>query len=279
MGGQMTERARLALKAFYSAFKPVSVPARVISVRKLYLQGAEPQWNDIFNNLDAPREINDEVVAKAKELHRAEGSSVLSIMGSAGSGKSTLLKRSAATLSSLGHLVFFSDCEELPESYVFEAAVDALPEKPVIFLDNVNLAFGMVPRYLEASRSARKATLIVAARTHPLADRSAEWQQSYAAHERRIPDLTFKDIDSILDKLHENNLLGKLAGKTREQRNVFLAYAKRQILVAMREATVGSGFDQIIKDEFLRVSPLEAQMLYLCAAIPMATSLPSGASN
>ncbi len=38
----------------------------------------------------------------------------------------------------------------------------------------------------------------------------------------------------------------------------------------MRRATLGAGFDDIIKDEFLKLEPLEAKMLYLCASFATA---------
>jgi hypothetical protein len=38
----------------------------------------------------------------------------------------------------------------------------------------------------------------------------------------------------------------------------------------MRWATVGSGFDDIITDEFLKTEPLPAQMLYLCVCLATA---------
>lgn len=272
MGKELNERTRLSIRAFYEHFSPVSLPSKVASVRKLFLQGAEPQWGDIYNELDAPREFTDDIIQIAKHLHAENEGGLLALSGSAGSGKSTVLKRAALTLSSLGHLVFFSNCEELPETHSFENAIDALPAKPVIFFDNAHLAFGQIGQYLTClKRTSRKALFVISARTHPLVDIVAEWKTQNKVEERRIPDLSPKDVDSILDKLDQHNLLGKLAGHARnQQREVFLSYAKRQVLVAMRAATLGKGFDEIIKDEFLHIIPLEAQMVYLCSAIAMA---------
>jgi tetratricopeptide (TPR) repeat protein len=43
--------------------------------------------------------------------------------------------------------------------------------------------------------------------------------------------------------------------------------ASKQILVAMREATSGRLFDDIIRDEFERLDPVESKILYLCVAL------------
>lgn len=269
MAGTLSEKSKRSLQIFYSHFRPVSIPEKVTPVRKLYLQGAEPQWGDIFNDLDAARELNIEILSGVKKAHSEADSGLLAITGSAGSGKSTILKRLAVTLSAQGHLVFFSDSEQVPDSHVFEAAIDAMPSKPFVIFDNVNLALGYVSNILNAlKRSTRKATLVVSGPTHPLLDKVAEWKQDNYAVEKRIPDLTERDVDSIIEKLDEHHLLGKLTGLTRpQQREMFLRYAKRQILIAMRAATLGPAYDEIIKNEFLQVKPLEAQVTYLAAAI------------
>ena len=272
MGKALNDRVRSSIRAFYEHFSPVSLPSKAASVRKLFLHGAEPQWGDIYNELDAPREFTHEIIQLAKQMHAGEQGGLLALSGSAGSGKSTALKRAALTLSSLGHLVFFSNCEELPQAHLFENAIDAMPARPVIFFDNAHLAFGQIGQYLASlKRTSRKALLVITARTHPLVDIVAEWKTQSSVAERRVPDLSSKDVDSILDKLDQHNLLGKLAGLDRnKQRDVFLSYARRQVLVAMRAATLGKGFDEIIKDEFLHITPIEAQMVYLCASIAMA---------
>lgn len=113
MGNDINDRTRLSIRAFYEDFSPVCLPSKVASVRKLFLQGAEPQWGDIYNELDAPREFTAEVIDLAKRLHAEQEGVLLALSGSAGSGKSTALKRAALTLSSLGHLVFFTNCEQL----------------------------------------------------------------------------------------------------------------------------------------------------------------------
>ncbi len=79
-----------------------------------------------------------------------------------------------------------------------------------------------------------------------------------------MPNLSDRDIDSLIDKLGEFNLLGKLAGKTRnEQRYEFAFRAEKQLLVAMREATKGEDFDLIILNEFESIESDEAKIAYL----------------
>ncbi|MEE9245770.1 MAG: hypothetical protein V3U63_06165 [Gemmatimonadota bacterium] len=68
--------------------------------------------------------------------------------------------------------------------------------------------------------------------------------------------------------LDENRLLGHLRGLNQEQRvREFEIRAGKQLLVAMREATSGVGFDEIIKDEFESLLTTEVKLLYLCTAL------------
>jgi hypothetical protein len=104
----------------------------------------------------------------------------------------------------------------------------------------------------EAVRLSGHRTIVVAAER---SNRSGRVMQRLATlntvEEFAVPNLSDRDIDALIDKLSEFNLLGKLAGKTRnEQRYEFAIRAEKQILVAMREATRGEPFDQIIESEF-----------------------------
>ena len=50
----------------------------------------------------------------------------------------------------------------------------------------------------------------------------------------------------------------------------FRVRARKQILVAMREATQGYGFDEIVRDEFNEIDSRETRILFLCAAVATA---------
>jgi len=83
-----------------------------------------------------------------------------------------------------------------------------------------------------------------------------------------MPDLGDGEIEGILRILEAEQLLGRLRERSPlERMHVFKDYAKRQIIVAMRAATLGEGFDKIIADEFLSLSN-EAKMIYTIAALP-----------
>jgi hypothetical protein len=83
-----------------------------------------------------------------------------------------------------------------------------------------------------------------------------------------VPNLDDEEINDLIQKLEENNLLGVLKGLSANERfREFKYRAKKQILVAMKEATNGIQFDEIIKNEFNSIGIYEAKVLCLCIAL------------
>jgi SIR2-like domain len=268
-GARLSARNRGHIEAYYRCFRPVKSAEKKADYRSYFLLGTEPRWEDIGNDFDAPREFTSTLVADVQSMLKVNEVSLIAITGSAGSGKSTVLMRAATSLVAAGNLVFYTNSEELPALHDFEGALELLPRRSVITFDSASLAAGILPDYLAAAkRCPTKHIFIIAARTNTLAERLPVYKNYVTVKEYQVPDLTLSDIDSIIDTLERKHLLGRLANMPRnQQREVFLSYAHNQILVAMRRATLGPGFDDIIKSEFLTAEPLEAKFLYLCASL------------
>jgi hypothetical protein len=83
-----------------------------------------------------------------------------------------------------------------------------------------------------------------------------------------MPALSREECERILDKLDEFGVLGDLRGKSRtDQLRQFLGRSKKQLLVAMKEATSGRGFDAILTHEFNTLSGENARLAYLIACM------------
>jgi hypothetical protein len=260
---------RRHIQQFYAHFHVVRIPGQRPNYTKGFLQGAEPLWSDVLNDLDAPREANSAVFELIQKQFATGKAGSVVISGAAGTRKSTLTKRVALDLVSQGYSVFLSDCTDLPAFHDFEAALDLLPARSIIIFDNAGLAFGNLLHYLEsAQRAELKHVFVIAERTNKLDEILAEIKIAAPATEFQMPDLSPPDIESLIDTLDKHHMLGRLANRDRgEQRQVFSGYARNQILVAMRRATLGDKFDDTIKSEFLQVQPIEAKMLYLCGCL------------
>ena len=260
------------LPEFGAAFHlvPTAMPAG--GDRSFYLLGATPRWEDIFRDLDAPRELTDRLFADLEA--QWEGSpalSVTAILGSAGCGKSTILRRLAVRLSQAGRLVFVTNSEDLPEVSVVISALQQLPQRAALLFDNADIALGQLAELALACRSIPRPPLVVfACRLNDYDRRGAQLQHATDVVEHEVPHLTRAEIVAILQILEVNGLLGPLQGMTQAERIHEFEHRDRagqQLLIAMREATSGRGFDEIIGEEFSSLPSSDIKLIYLIVAL------------
>jgi hypothetical protein len=254
---------------FYSIFKTPSVRERH-GRRSLFLLGSPPSWEDIAAGFDAHREICDVLVSKLRLALEGEVGAFFVISAPAGSGKSTLAKRAAAQLLGEGHAVLFSEGESRPDPERLAEYVKILDRRLLLIFDHAGWDLREIAEFYEKTRPLKhRPVIVVVARSNDYL-RFKHYLAKVEPLERvRIPLLSDPDIAALLEVLERNMLLGKLRAMSPEDRvEVFRTKARKQILVAMREATTGRGFDEIIKDEFKTVEPMDAKLLYLVTAIP-----------
>ncbi len=270
--GEVSHVEREHLQEFLSGFHIVRQPERMPRVEKEFLLGAGPDWAALYANLDAHRECEDELLSLIQErLTGTEPSGIL-VSGSAGSGKSTVMMRVALQLANAGTRVLFADPFYSIAAHHIAPALAGFAEPLAVFVDDARTLLTTLSALVETVRLSRRRIVIVAGER---GNRSARIMQRLATlanpAEFEMPNLSDRDIDALIDKLSEFNLLGKLAGKTRgQQRYEFSIRAEKQILVEMREATQGDSFDHIIESELESIELGEAKIGYL--AICLATT-------
>ncbi len=263
---------RRRLEHFYQAFTVVKPQLPRREHRKLYLLGSAPVWQDFAHGLDAGRDVNDDLVGAVRDAHLAGGLKVLALLGSAGCGKSTVIRRAGLLLSST-HSVFFTEVEDLPPADDLPDVLDLLPDRPVLLVDGTHATLPWLSAVAAKVADHPKAPVIVfACRTNTF-ERFEERPiaKKWAPTTLSVPPLSRADIDRLIETLDRHGMDGRLRGLSMaEKRREFEIRAQKQLLVAMREATLGDGFDAIIRQEFADVEPLEAKLLYLCASLPTA---------
>lgn len=257
------------IEYFYSIFRAPVKPVRVRD-RASFLLGNKPSWEDIAARIDAHREIN--AVLKGALVSAVEdgAADLLALTSAAGGGKSTIAKRVATELADDGYSVFFSEGESRPDPEKVAAHLKTLQERAFLFFDGAGDDLWLITELWEGTRLLpNRPVIVVMARTNEMAYRGHNlYRAGKLYQEIAVPNLTNADIDGILATLEEHDLLGDLKAKTHSERvEVFRTKARKQILVAMREATSGRGFNEIIRDEFASVTPAEARLLYVLAAI------------
>lgn len=263
-------RSERDLRDFAVCFHQVPLSPAPHPGRSQYLLGTSPRWEDILQNLDAPREITGKIYEEISgTLDARPNLRLVAILGSAGCGKSTILRRLGLMLAQAGRSVYLTNSEEIPRAEAIARALHALNVRATLLFDNAESAIGLLPSLAVALAKLEKPpVMVVASRTNEFDRRIGRFAEVAEITEHSVPHLTDGETQGVIGTLDRNNLLGRLKGLSAEQRlREFKIRAHRQILVAMREATSGRGFDEILNDEFERLEPREAKILYLCTAL------------
>lgn len=256
---------------FSLGFAKISPFGKPKEKNKNFLLGTSPTWNDIFNNLDAPRKITNEIFIHIESIFNTDSTklNVITLLGSAGSGKSTILKRLGLQLAQNGRTVFLSYSEYIPEYKSIVQTINSFNQKIILFFDNADLMLYQVPKLIEALQNCTIPPIIlISTRTNAFDRITDKFDPIDNLHEFKTPNLDRDEIIEILKLLEINNLLGHLKGLSQSERIREFEYrAKKQILVAMRETTKGENFDEIIKNEFNEIVPPEIKFLTACIAL------------
>lgn len=264
------ERQTKDLKSFSQVFHHVPLELTAKHERSLYLLGASPRWEDIINELDAPRDIEPKLQAELETFIQRNGRlGVFAILGSAGSGKSTVLRRIGHSLAKAGRPVYLTNSEELPTDQVIGRALDTINQRVVLLFDNAEVVIPRLGTLLRKLGSLEKPpVIIIASRTNDFDRLVARLDGREWIEEHHLSSLSRQEIKGVIKVLERSRLLGKLTGMNDIQRIAeFETRSQRQILVAMREATSGRGFDEILDDEYRSLPNRETRVLYLCVAL------------
>lgn len=270
-----TEKNISALKEYFidfsQGFSKVNPSQKIKQKNKNYLLGFSPSWDDIFNNLDAPRHITKDIYEYIEDSIKSKSGkiNIVTLLGSAGSGKSTILKRLALQLAQNGRTVFISYSEYIPDYISIVKTIDSMNQKILLFFDNADLMLTQLPSLIEELNKCQVPPLILlSTRTNAFDRITSKFAPIENIKEFKTQNLDRDEIIELLKILDENNLLGQLKGLSQENRIKEFEYrAKKQILVAMREATKGDNFDNIIKSEFQEIVPPEVRFLTACISL------------
>jgi Flp pilus assembly protein TadD len=236
---------------------------------KPFFNGAEASWGTIRDGIAPKRDVYwlllDSIFSELVESNVPP--SLYLLTGAAGTGKSTLLKSICYDLSKDFSIPVLMHIPGTPlDTRVLGTLVN--PEKPeriVIVIRNAAEYVSEIHNFMEdAVRKKLPVTVL-------LEERRNQWTVANATRNKLIPaefelgSLSDFEIESILDALSRHGALGRLTGTTREEQlEHFKPLADRELLVALRELTsVGSSFDEIIRNEYDGVPSESAKQAYL----------------
>lgn len=250
-----------ALDVVHPDLMRIVAPDAQPGIRSFYF-GSAPTWRDIIDGVPA-------TLSKYETLNHeiSRGGRVVLVHGPAGCGKSTGMMSAAfkAALDNPDGIVFWFNGETSFPSKVIEKIAAVKDLQLFIFVDNVGMHSSDLAVLIPRLRS--KVTFVLADRTNQLPGRGTAY---YVEPDVRVSlsNLSEPDIDAILGKLEQFgpwHYLGKLTVPRR--RAALSVIAQKQLLVGLREATEGTGYDEIAASEYNQLAEGYASAAYLLIAL------------
>lgn len=252
--------------SYFKVYAPISKDSG--HARTAFLSGAIPTIQDIAHGLDAARDMT----AVLKELLNSKTrkpNQIIVVHGQSGAGKSTMARRLAWDLAAEGRLVLFNESGHFPSVACVSKALSAFDKRPILIIDDSHKSARPAAQFVRTALSEGiDAQIICFSRSGSVTGLLDALETVGEVVEMPVQDLSRKEIESLIDVLDRNGMLGRLQGLTPDKRIYeFEVRAKKQILVAMKEATAGRGFGEIIKEDYDQISSKEARDLYLLTSL------------
>lgn len=233
-----------------------------------FYSGHDRGWCGIVRNYDFNRKVGENLLYAALDDSDTRQQRFFLLQGSAGAGKTIALRRAAYNAATaLDELAFWLRDTGQPRAEVFEELYGLTGKHALLFVDRASTHSDSILQLLKKLHKKNIPITVVAA------EREADWGSYCGDLEDGFPpDLHFlrklseREAEDLVELLERHNCLGLLQSKPKPDRvAAFLDQdrADRQLLVALHELTQGKPFEQIILEEFERITPDAARQLYL----------------
>lgn len=231
-----------------------------------FYTGLDDGWGAIHQDLDVTRKICDQLLIDSLVDEKLKGSSSFLVKGHAGSGKSVLLKRIAwnAVKELDDYPVFFLRKGAILRPSLVSELCHGLDKRALLVVDDALANRTDLLKLYELLNYEDAPVSIITS------SRSNEWNQlggdleSHILAEYDLDKLSEREINQLVEKLNKHHCLGNLKNlKLSDVKSNFNLTSDRQLLVALHEVTSGKPFEQIIYDEYQRITPIEAKLLYM----------------
>ncbi|NEH99225.1 SIR2 family protein [Rhizobium johnstonii] len=255
------------LRYLQSACEHVSLTDKIEEpeASKFY-RGFDLKWDAIAANLDVSRRIGRDML----DTHILTAGNVTNtqffvLRGHAGGGKSVILRRLAWDAAvKHGKLVFRVGRGADLDKSAFEEIVSLTNQPIFIIVDDVADAAPHLAEFLRYAKRLKWPLIVIGGARVNEWNMHCEELESLVDEIHELKYLGGREIQNLLDLLEEHGCLGYLAqiDPVRRVEKLQEQYG-RQLLVALHEATENATFRDIIADEYNKIEPPEARILYL----------------
>lgn len=229
-----------------------------------FLRGDRANWSLVGSKHFFERDIEEDIYEGLLDYATSDSMKpvVNLILGPAGYGISTLLMILAVRLvkERAGGVFILRPGRSVIEGDI-EFAASVFPERPFFFVDNATDEANVLAPVIHRFREMKARAMFV------LGERLNEWRQGHykiAGKEFDLEPLSDPEINRLLDFLGEHSALNQLEHLARDlQFAAIKVNYRKELLVAMRQATEGKSFDAILEDEFRGIKDPVSARLYL----------------
>lgn len=242
-------------------------PAMTKPVPRDFYSGLDTSFSPIYAELDATRTLTNEILNTAviNTLESTEPKFFV-IKGYAGCGKSVLAKRVAIETSKLldSPLVIWLKEGAIIRSQQIIELQRLVKSRLYFFVDDAIEHQEDLTVLLETLFNKKiPVTVIACGRTNEF-NIYGEKLDKRVSKPFELHDLDDNEVPALLNKLSVQKILGPLGQYTQAEQKLFVdKLYNQQLLVALHEITFGDSFEDILVSEFEKITPREAQQIYL----------------
>lgn len=233
-----------------------------------FFKGAEATWADVRDGIPPERDAMWDVMEVLFEefTDTASPASAYLVHGHAGTGKTTLLRTIAFAAARDFDVPVFVHIAGTPlQSRHLSQVADLNPGKRILLIvHHAAEVYGeLAILHNEARRQRLPLTVIVEERTNQWYAAANRNHLDFSPGAFELGPLTSTEIEAILDALTTHSCLGVLTNTDRPtQIEHFTAVAHKELLVALRELTTGTRFDDIVADEYNQIPSVLGRTAY-----------------
>ena len=232
-------------------------------VGKFFYEGYGPTWTGILDDVHVSLHQYETLAAELKQAVD-QGVRAICITGEAGSGKSTLTYFAALQLAESSRINVYEYRDDSTSIKAVFAAlkkinIDVEPSKMLVFVYNLHLYSDELGEVLHDAEY-NFVTLLTSCR-------QSEWNFRIAKHLPadtalfKLNRFSERDIPLIIEKVSRYMAAPKFTRLSYEQKKERFRWSKRQLLIALREATESEKFEDIIKDELKNVNDQDSRFI------------------
>ena len=252
-----------------SFYQVIAKECSDVSNADQFFKGGEPTWGDVACRIAPPRDAYLTLLEGLFEelLDVSVSGSAFIITGSAATGKTTLIRSLAYELATDTQSPVLIHIPGTPlDTHCLKLLADAeAPKRIVVCIHHASECLHQLDNFIaDIKRFKLPVSLVLEERTNHWNTALVNSRLSFSVSEIELGGLSDNEIAQILDALDKHHCLGKLTGAAYEQQvSHFEAVAQKDLLVALRELTTLSHFDDIIRGEYETIPSPVAKEAYV----------------